>query len=192
MLYSSLRVILICRSFFDRAMYWSSCSVSTTCQSCSFSTALHATTYLERIVKVADFAQRVQEPVHPSLVHLDKRVQRGHISLFTVTRLVREILQHLGDQGQRPTRVLCWDAVDEHVRLRGDDGGIDEPEEEEPSDKRAECEFGNLWVFPLQVAISSLASKITVPGIDPYEPSSDSESACKSIESRTAPSRDSQ
>lgn len=38
--------------------------------------------YLERVVKVGNLAQRIQELVHPRLVVVDERLQRHHVCLF--------------------------------------------------------------------------------------------------------------
>jgi hypothetical protein len=54
-------------------------------------------TYLERLVEIPNFTQRVQKLVHPSLVVLDKRVQAHHVLFLRIGRFVCQVLQHLGD-----------------------------------------------------------------------------------------------
>ena len=55
------------------------------------------TSHLERLVEIADLTKLVQESVNPRLVVLDERVERDHVSLLCVRRLVRKVLQHLGN-----------------------------------------------------------------------------------------------
>jgi len=54
---------------------------------------------------------------------------------------------------ERPPRVLCRrrERVDEHVGLRRDDGRVDEAQEEEAADERADGEVGRLGVLALRV-----------------------------------------
>ncbi|ELU40756.1 hypothetical protein AG1IA_05199 [Rhizoctonia solani AG-1 IA] len=64
-LYISFRVILICKSFFERAMYWS---------------------------KISNFTQVVQKYIDSSLVILHKRIQCAHVRFLGVRRLISEVL----------------------------------------------------------------------------------------------------
>lgn len=54
-------------------------------------------THLKSVVEVSDLAEVVQELVDPRLVVLHERVQRHHVCLLRVRRLVGQILQHLRD-----------------------------------------------------------------------------------------------
>lgn len=108
-------------------------------------------THFEGVVEVAHLAQRIEESIHPLLVVLDERVQAHHILLLSVRRLVGKVLQHLGDEGERPSRVprRRRQVLDEHVGLRRDDGGIDEPKEEEAADEGAHGCIGRFGVLAL-------------------------------------------
>lgn len=45
--------------------------------------------------------------------------------------------------------MLGWDTVDQHVRLRGDNGWVDETEEEKAANKRAYRKLCCLRIFAL-------------------------------------------
>lgn len=115
----------------------------------------HVLIHLELLKEVADFAELIEEGVHSSLVRLDERIQRRHVLLFCVARLVRQVLQHLGQQRQRPLRMRGRrrQAVDEHVRLRRDDRRVDESQEEEAADQRADGRIRRVGVLALCVLI---------------------------------------
>ena len=54
-------------------------------------------TNLKSLIKVSDFAQIVQELIDASLVVLNEGIQRHHVRLLGVRRLIREVLKHLCD-----------------------------------------------------------------------------------------------
>jgi len=84
-------------------------------------------------------------------------------------------------QCERPSRVLCWNTLYEHVCLRCDNGRIDKTEEEEAANERANgivCGFG---IFALhrrhEIQFDRVAFKDS--------PVSDYESAYRSTEYHT-------
>jgi hypothetical protein len=48
--------------------------------------------------------------------------------------------------------VLGWDAIDQHVRLRRDNGRVDESEEEEAANEGTDGSVGRVGVFPLAIS----------------------------------------
>lgn len=95
----------------------------------------HVLVQLERLVKVSNLTQLVQELVHPCLVAVDERVERLHVRLLGIAWLVGQVLQHLGDKRQCSPRVLARVSVNQHVCLRRNDGWVDETKEEEASNQ---------------------------------------------------------
>lgn len=63
--------------------------------------------YLQTLIKVANFAQVVEEFVYPGLVVLDKGVEGHHVGLLGVRRLVGQVLKQLGDQCECSSGVLA-------------------------------------------------------------------------------------
>jgi hypothetical protein len=53
------------------------------------------TTHLQSVVEVANLAQTVEELVDPRLVILNEWIQRDHICLLCVRRLICKVLEHL-------------------------------------------------------------------------------------------------
>lgn len=54
-------------------------------------------TYLKCIVEIHHFTQSIEELVDTGFVVLNEGVERHHVRFFRIRRLIREILQHLGD-----------------------------------------------------------------------------------------------
>lgn len=52
-------------------------------------------------------------------------------------------------EGQRSSRILRWNTIDQHICLRGNNSGVDESKEEETTDKRTDGIIGGVWVFSL-------------------------------------------
>ena len=50
--------------------------------------------------------------------------------------------------------MLSGYAIDQHVRLGGDNRGIDETQEEETTDEGADGVICGLWIFPLSSDVS--------------------------------------
>lgn len=113
----------------------------------------HVLVHFERVVKVADVTERVQKVVHARLVVFHKPIQACHVGFFGVRGLVGQVLQHLGNQGQRPPGVFGGrrQLVDQHVGVWCDDGRVDEAEEEKAADEGADTELSCVGVFALKM-----------------------------------------
>lgn len=105
--------------------------------------------YLQTLVKVANFAQVVEELVYPGLVVLDKGVEGHHVGLLGIGRLVGQVLEQLGNQCKSSSGVFAGQSIDEHVSLGGDNRWVDESQEEEASNQRANGKVGGIGVFSL-------------------------------------------
>jgi hypothetical protein len=46
--------------------------------------------------------------------------------------------------------VFAWKPVNEHVGLWGDNGRVDEAQEEESTDQRADGKVGGIWILALK------------------------------------------
>lgn len=93
-LYSSFKVILIIKSFLERAIYWSIWQREGNQQTHQEE---DLSSYLKRVVEVTNFAEVVQELVNSSFVVFNKRIEGHHICFLRVGGLICKILKHLGD-----------------------------------------------------------------------------------------------
>ena len=85
-------------------------------------------------------------------------MQLGHVRLLRVGRLVGEVLNHLRNKGEGSARPVGWLALDEHVRLRGHDGWVDEAQEEESSNQCANHLVIGFGILALSQAANLLAN----------------------------------
>lgn len=95
---------------------------------------------------------------------MNKRLELGHVRLFRVRGLVGQVLKHLGNVRERALRVLSGCRVDEHVRSGRNNGRVDETEEEEATDKCADCLVLRIRVFPSRQAANLLADPANTVG----------------------------
>ena len=117
----------------------------------------HVVVHFQTLVKVLHLTQVEHELVDALLVLLDEGVQLDHVGLLGVGGLVGEVLQHLGDQRQRAPRLVAGHGVDQHVRSRGDNGRVDEAQEEEASDQGTDGGILGLGVLAARQAADLLA-----------------------------------
>ncbi len=69
-------------------------------------------------------------------VSLEEVVEHLHVSLLAKQYVIGQILQHLGEKGESPAYAVGdFPLRDEPVALRGDDGGIDETQENSTVDR---------------------------------------------------------
>lgn len=89
--------------------------------------------YLQCIIEIRYLAQSIQKSVQPRFILVDKRRQMNHVRLLCITRFIRQILQHLCNQSQCPSRQLLGTFINQHVRLRCHNRRINIPQKEKPS-----------------------------------------------------------
>ena len=70
-----------------------------------------------------------------------------HIRLLCITRFIRQILQHLGNQSQRPSRLFLRTILNQHIRLGRHDSRINIPQEEKSSNLSTYHDFCGVWEF---------------------------------------------
>ena len=152
MLYTSFRLTLMEMSFFDSAMYWSSYNDE--------SKRAHINpAYFQAFIKVIHVAEVVEELRDALLVAVDERIQRHHVHLLAVRRLIGEILQHLGNERERSSSVFGRLLVDDHVRKWSDNGRIDKAQEKEATDQGANGPTRGLGVLFLQILSITVGRK---------------------------------
>src|SRR5579871_2477077 len=76
----------------------------------------------------------------------------NHIRLLGITRLISQILQHLRNQSQCPSRLFLRTIVNQHIRLWSHNRRINIPQEKETPNLSTNSYFRGIWEFSLRKA----------------------------------------